>query len=89
MRITELKYYLRSTGSIIEWSCRGGSCSASKSGSTIGCGVTILPTTRDGIIWGEGDASMSVEGGLGAARVWNPVGGGWEDEDAYELPGLK
>jgi len=48
MRITELIYYPRPTGSIIRRSCRGGSCSASKSGSIIGCGATISPTIGDG-----------------------------------------
>ena len=48
MRIIELKYYPRLISSIIGQSCRGGSCFASKSGSTIDCGATISPVTADG-----------------------------------------
>jgi len=42
-----LKYYPQLTGSIIGRSCRGGSCSTSKSGSTIGYGTTISPAIGD------------------------------------------
>jgi len=49
MGITKLIYYPQLTCSIIGRSYRGGSCSASKSGSTIGRGATISPTTRDGV----------------------------------------
>jgi len=45
MRITKFKYYPQLTGSIIGQSCRVGLGSASKSGSTIGCGATISPAT--------------------------------------------
>jgi len=48
MTITELKYYPRPTGSIIEQSYKGGSCSAYKLGSIIGWGATISPAIGDG-----------------------------------------
>ena len=97
MRITEFKYYPRPTSSIIGRSCRGGSGSASKSGSTIGCVATISPATRDGVdcrggppieagdgtVWGDEDALMFVEG------VCNPVCGVEEDEDGICEGGIE
>jgi len=69
MRIIELKYYPRLTGSTIRRSCRGGSCYAYKSRSTIGCGATILLTTRDGAdCWPTVEDGPPIEAGDGT--IW-------------------
>jgi len=93
MRIIEFKYYPRPTGSIIGRSCRGGSGSASKSRSTIGCGATIShaigdgadcwPTTEDGPPIEAGDGTVWGDGDapMSVEGVCNPVCGVEEDEN--------